>query len=423
MKTDMAVAADYNLEKTVLSLSASNTKALAYTMETLTEEDFYHPRWKGCYRTMQDMLSNGEAVDLVTLHGKIDVETGHELSPISTSGYVSHMKEYVAGLQELSTERTLRDLGRSLAESDGDNKVLLRTLDEGLKNLVRRDGYRSTDMLTAVQSSSELRRQGAVATKAVDYPWHKVNMATRGLRSGWLCYLAGRPGEGKTAAAIELAISAAKQGKKVLFNSLEMDSNELAVRVVQRYGLNSENYYMGEMTDGDWKAFLDAGTHEDLKNIKIETAETIAKLVGLVRAQRPDLIIVDYVQLMDHADDRRVEGTTKTSNALKRMARRYEAPVVALSQLSRTPKDPKAPNANPRPNLSDLRDSGSLEQDADQVIFIHRDRDNVHNIPLPEGRFIVGKARMGTPAIMEFQFDGPTQQFHPSLPKGESYAA
>jgi replicative DNA helicase len=144
-----------------------------------------------------------------------------------------------------------------------------------------------------------------------------------------------------------------------------------------------------------------------MKNIRLEYAPNIAKLTAQVRAFHPDLVIVDYVQLMDHGHSERTEGTTQTSHSLKRLARKYHTPVVALSQLSRATKD----NRNAIPDLADLRDSGALEQDADQVIFVWREQDKQHNIPMRTGLFIGAKFRMGQPCKQKFDFDGAKQMF------------
>jgi replicative DNA helicase len=391
------------MELAVLSASVWNKRDLALVMEQLTEEDFSLPTTRGTFRVIKEMFVAGEEVDKLTLKGRIAITSWFALTPPTTF----NLPAYIKRLHEDTQVRQLRELGVRLQESHGDSARLATILDEGMSKLVRRDGYRGIDLLDAIRTIRADRASGAIATTAIDYPWARVNRLTRGLRAGWLCYLAGRPREGKTAAAIELAVSAAKAGKKVLFNSLEMDTNEIAVRVAQRYGLDNEAFYMGNMGDHDWKALDQAVAHGPLKNIRLEFAPTMAKLTALVRSQRPDLVIVDYVQLMEHGHNERVEGTTQTSHSLKRLAIRYRVPIVALSQLNRPGKDQR----NPIPDLSDLRDSGALEQDGDQVIFIWREQDKSNNIPTPKGMFIVNKARMGQPGKQVFNFDGVKQMF------------
>ena len=395
------------LETEVLSAAILNKPSLARVIEALTEEDFEDHDHKYVFRVMSDAFVAGEPMDPVILRGKIDMALWVTLTSPDSVGSWSMVSQYIALLQEATQQRKIRLLGLRLSSNQVDSSQLLEILDEGLSGLIRKEGYRSVDMQKALLGIREERRSGAIAVKAIDYPWSRVNHFTRGLRCGWLCYLAGRPGDGKTAAAIELAFSAAKCGKKVLFNSLEMDSNELAVRIAQRFGLDSEAFYMGTMSDGDWKALDQAAAHPAFRNIRLETVHTVAKLTALVRSYRPDLVIVDYVQLMDIGKDTRVEGTTQISHALKRLARRYQVPVVALSQLSRALREQRGA----QPGLADLKDSSSLEQDADQVIFVWRQMDREHNIPTATGCFIVAKARMGEPGKQKFQFDGSKQIF------------
>jgi len=393
----------WSLEIDVLSAAAWSQNAVALVMEELEPDDFALPSHRAAFKTMQNMYEAGEAVDKSTLRGRVDQTLWLGLEPVLGTNLDSH----IARLREMSKVRYLRGLGLQLAEAPGDGSVLTSILDDGIAKLVRRERMRGTDLSTALMSIKDAKKEGLVAKASVDFPWSKVNQCTRGLRPGWLCYLAGRPGQGKTAAAIELAVSAAKQGKKVLIDSLEMDSEELAVRVAQRMGMDSEAFYMGEMSDHDWRALDHAIQHPAYRNVQIEYASTVAKLTALVRAHKPDLIIIDYVQLMDHRHEQRTEGTTQTSNALKRLARKYKVPVVALSQLSRPLKDQRGN----LPDMADLRDSGALEQDADQIIFVWREEDKQHHIPTPKGMFIVAKARMGKPGKQVFNFDGPKQTF------------
>ncbi len=393
-----------DLELTVLSSAVWSKKDLALVMEELSEDDFTLPTSREVFRSIRDMFVAGEEVDKLTLKGRIPVTSWFSLTPPTTF----NLPAYIKRVQEAGQVKRLRELGTKLQEAEGDSARLAAILDEQLATLVRRDSYHGATLQEALATAMVERQNGAIASTAVDYPWSHINRSTRGLRAGWLCYLAGRPGCGKTAAAIELAVSAAKQGKRVLFNSLEMDQSEIAVRVAQRFGLDSEAFYMGSMDDGDWKALREAAAYDMLRNIRLEYAPTIAKLTAMVRSYRPELIIVDYVQLMEHASVERVEGTTQTSHSLKRLARKYRTPVVALSQLNRAPKDQ---SKSAPPDMSDLRDSGALEQDADQIIFVWREMDRQHNIPTPKGLFIAAKARMGQPGKQLFHFDGARQQF------------
>lgn len=276
------------------------------------------------------------------------------------------------------------------------------TADE-LKALVRTDtGPKRYTLLDAIAKVSKYKDEPM--PKSIDFPWNAVNLRTRGLRPGWLCILAGYPGSGKTAASMEITYNVAKQRKHVLFNSLEMDDEELALRMVQRWGLDTNRLYRGRLTEVDREAFDLAANFPFYENVTLSSERTMAGLESRVDEYRPDLVIVDYIGLMDMGRDNAQEGTTKLSRGMKALARRYAVPVICLSQLSR-PADKQKVHA---PTMFDLRASGALEADADQIIIVFRE--DVQGEA--EGRFIIAKSRHGRPGKpIPFVFDGERQTF------------
>ena len=392
------------LEREVLTAAVWGEKALPYVMDQLELDDFSTPVFRQTFKIMRDRFIEGEPITATLLRPLIHEMAYAGISDPTTT-YVSQLRDHCKQLRENTRIRNLRSLGERLVTERPDD--LEQLLEEGMASLVRRDGFRGLDLAVAGNLAMKAREQGSVTKKMVDLPWGKVNSCTRGLHAGWLCLVAGRPGHGKTAAAIELALSAAKQGKTVLFVTLEMDAQELFVRVAQRFGMDSEHYYMGGMDERDWNSLEEATNFPYLKNIRVEYAETVAKITALIRSVRPDLVVIDYVQLILHDHKDRVEGMTKTSHALKAMSRRYNVPIVGLSQLSRAAKDQRGKI----PNLGDLRDSGALEQDADQVIFVWQHEDPNHHIVTGQGVFVVAKARMGKVGKQAFRFNGVKQQF------------
>ena len=243
--------------------------------------------------------------------------------------------------------------------------------------------------------------------RGIDYPWPGVTTLTRGMRPTWISFLAGYPGHGKTAAAIEAAISAARQGRQVLLVSLEMSPDEIAIRVGQRFGLDTGRLYGGHPDDTDRYAFELAEGMPYHENINIVYRGSLAEIEEITEAMKPDLVIVDYLQLMDIGRESRVEGTTRNSHGLKRLAQKHACAVLCLSQLSRPQERVKVYT----PGIFDLRDSGAIEADADQIIFVYREREEGSKTPKEEGAFIVAKARMGRTGMQSFVFDGQAQQF------------
>lgn len=241
----------------------------------------------------------------------------------------------------------------------------------------------------------------------IPYPWPKVNHMTRGMRPGLLIYLAGYTGHGKSMAAMEVAKHNAIRGVSVLFVSLEMSPQELAVRLAQGYGLDTDRYYTGRPNATDKEAMATA--REFLDNCQIDVAylRSVEEIIHVASIIEPQLVVIDYLQLLDIGKETRLEGTTKNSHALKDFARSANIPVLCLAQLRR----PNHKEAITVPTVFDLKDSGAIEQDADQVIFVARKQDTDTRVPGKEGAFIVAKSRMGTTGKEDFIFDGELQRF------------
>lgn len=199
-----------------------------------------------------------------------------------------------------------------------------------------------------------------------------------GLRPGNLIILAARPAVGKTSFAMNLAANAAKSGAPVAFFSLEMSSNEITQRLLAaEAGLALSRMRNGQLTEGDWSQLIQASS--DLSNCELyvddsaglSIVELRTKARRMMRNKKNGLIIVDYLQLMQpvipHPNNRAVE-VAEISRGLKVLAKELEVPIISLSQLSRGVES----RTDKRPMLSDLRESGSIEQDADIVMFIDR---------------------------------------------------
>jgi len=282
------------------------------------------------------------------------------------------------------------------------------TADE-LKAIVKAGGVQPTRPFTLLDAVRDVARfKDAAMPPGIDYPWRSVNRKTRGMRPGWFCIIAGYPGSGKTAAALEIIFAAAKRGKRILLNSLEMNAEEVALRLVQRWGLDTERLYDGGMTDEDRDAFDNAANFPYYGNVDFISERSLSGLESTIAERRPDLVVVDYIGVMDMGRDNAQEGTTRLSRAMKGMAREYEVPMLVLSQLSR-PADKQKVSA---PTMFDLRASGALEADADQIIIVFRDDTNDDRDSTSEGRFIIAKSRhakAGKP--VKFSFNGARQTF------------
>jgi hypothetical protein len=241
----------------------------------------------------------------------------------------------------------------------------------------------------------------------IAYPWNEVTRLTHGMRPGWLIYLAGYTSHGKTAAALDIAVYAGRQGKRVFLISCEMMVEDIAIRLGQRWGLDTRSFIAGRFTDNNRMAVENTLHDPALANIDMVYTKKLSECEDYIERYKPDLLVVDYLQLLDIGKSTRLEGTTKNSQALKDLAIRHSMPVLCLSQLRRPDRDSKP---HP-PELHDLRDSGSIEQDADQVIFVYREMEEGTRSVTEDGAFYVAKSRMGERGIVEFKFHGSMQKF------------
>jgi replicative DNA helicase len=237
-----------------------------------------------------------------------------------------------------------------------------------------------------------------------------------GLQPSDLLILAARPSVGKTALAVDIMRSVVKSGAAVFFASLEMSGNQQAQRTLAAEGrVDANALRSGRMSEEDWRAITAAQErlHDGICIVDDDANKTPGSLGAACRRMKQkhalDLVIVDYLQLMNGGGGRRYENrnveVSYISRSLKLLAKELGAPVLALSQLSRDIDK----RADPRPQLSDLRDSGSLEQDADVVMFLHRELTEQEEKDLPKDAPVptivsVRKQRMGPTGDVKLGF-------------------
>ena len=412
-------------EECLLGACLSAAYALPAALEEgVVESDFASPLHQVIWQAMGRAavrLGPQEYLDPVVVGAEMDgrlEEAGgvsylHAL--ITATPIVSNARQYAREVMDASLKRRVRRLIQDLQDSDLSGGAHLAQLQERAFALERRP----RDTRTMREAFQEIHDEAMRPTKATcSYPWREVDYCTRGLRPGWLTYLAGESSHGKTAAALEITDHVLGEGKRVLFLSLEMSTSELAVRLAQRKGFQAETLYSSrEAGEKDLAALRAQIGNEKWDRLRVETTlDNVGEIGAVIRRAKPDLVILDYIQLLDIGRDSRLEATTKNSRALKMLARKHEIPVIALSQLSRGAKEERSK----LPGLWRLRDSGSLEQDADAVVFVWRQRGEGGEGLLPEGKFIIAKARMGRQGKVSFVFDGERQTFRLMSQRTES---
>lgn len=417
-------------EKALLGALMIRPEGMFEVNDVLSADAFYAEKHRIMYRAMMALYSKNEPIDIESLRAKLG-----DLDDLERVGGISYLAElasevpaasnalhYANQVQKKFMLRALIDAGEYIAELGYEEaEDLDETLDKAEKKI-----YEVTSSPTLSKFVS-LKETLVGAWQRLEH-LHEHKDEMRGVRSGFrdldnmlagfqksdLIILAARPSMGKTALALDIARQAGVQhGVPVGIFSLEMSAQQLVDRMVSAEArVNSWNLRTGHITDqDDWARIRDA--YEKLGSAPIyiddQPGATILKMRAVARRLKREnglgLLIVDYLQLMvptnNRAGDNLVQQVTEISRSLKNLARELDVPVIALSQLSRAVEQRRG-----KPRLSDLRDSGSIEQDADVVMFIHRedkmndtsDRPNIAEI-------LIEKHRNGPVGSIELYFD------------------
>ena len=359
----------FNLEaeRSVLGSCLIDAEALNAVMEGLSAEDFYDPRHRKVFEVMESMAARNVAVDSLTFRDEIKKQNLEErlggisfIASLMESVTTTANIEYHIGIvRDKSIHRSLIVVGSDISKLGFSDEVevddALETAEQRVFEIARTGkttNIRSTrEVLTSAMADIEKRLAGGLAVTGVPSGFKDFDSMSAGLQPGGLYILAARPSMGKTAFAINIAQYAAMQENiPVLVFSLEMSAEQ----IVQR------------MLSSEAKVNLRA-----LFETKRQQNEQWKRLKDAAAAIEKSPVFIDYLQLMQAA--RRIENRTQEvseiSRTLKSIAREFKVPVLALSQLSRDVEK----REKKKPQLSDLRESGAIEQDADMVIFLYRE--------------------------------------------------
>lgn len=401
----------------------------------LSPDDFYKPRHETLYRVVCEMDAAGERIDPVTVAAELGRRG--ESDKVGGPGYLHHLTQVVPAasngpwyaqiVRQMAQWRRLAEAGMRAMEAgyraEGDPSEVavtaVRDLTEAAESGLPVDHQRVTaaeafeDLIDHVQAVEKGELQKGVPTGFTD-----LDALTNGLMPGQLIVIAARPAMGKTTLAMDFARGAAKHGKRSAIFSLEMGIGELTMRLASAEARVALHHLKsGQMTDDDW---LRIETHAP----KIATDRIVmvdqdcdtmpqirAHCLALKRDGDLDLVVIDYLQLMRAAGRRpesRQQEVSEISRNLKRLAKELEVPIVALSQLNRGPEQ----RQDKKPMVSDLRESGSIEQDADMVILLHREDAYDKESPRAgEADLIVGKHRNGPTGTITVAFQGHYSRF------------
>jgi replicative DNA helicase len=402
--------ASLEAEQAFLGALLSNNKVLEKAGEFLRAEHFTHPGHALIYDVCQRLIERNQVANPVTV--KPFVESADELSDLGGARYLAALMgsvvtiinahDYARLIHDYFLRRQLIGLGSDMVNEAHDNDIdisatdLIEAGEQRLYDLATHGQYEGglSDFKTALigaigMAEAAHRREGRLAgitTGLID-----LDRKLGGLHPSDMLILAGRPSMGKTALATNIAFNAAKycideadeetRGKAVAFFSLEMSAEQLATRILaERVEVSSHKIRTGELSNEDFERLLVAST--DLHRIPLHIDDTPALTVSamrtrcrrLARQKGLALVVVDYLQLMSPGkmgnSDSRVQEVSAITRGLKALAKELNVPVIALSQLSRAVEQ----REDKRPQLADLRESGSIEQDADVVMFVYREQ-------------------------------------------------
>lgn len=401
-------------EAGVLGSILYDNNAFQRVADILQPSDFYAPAHQEIYLACQLLIQNGRVADGVTLREQF--EKDERLTAIGGASYLAtlldsaafgpEVQDYARMIRDLAMRRELINIGagvqsRALThDREMDGTAQVEAAERDLFALAERgSGTRGfttfAEALTESLQMAEaaLQRDGKIAGIAthLDDLDHKLG----GLHGSDLVILAGRPSMGKTSLATNIAYNAAAacrretledgskktvSGAVVAFFSLEMSSEQLATRILaERTGINAHKIRQGDLDKHDFERLREAT--EELQNLPlhiddqggISVSQLAARARRLQRQVGVDMIVIDYLQLLSgssgKSNENRVQEITQITTTLKALAKELNVPVIALSQLSRAVEQ----RDDKRPQLSDLRESGSIEQDADVVMFVYRE--------------------------------------------------
>ena len=365
--------------------------------------------------TMRDFLTQKRSIDKVggiTYLSTLDLELPDP----------GHLPAYVDAVKALAVERVVSDVGKRfqrIPETGLSTDQILEAVQSGVRDIiVTSEGtMRVTRMDSAVNTLVEMLEDGIDPGLPTGY--HSLDALLGGLRPGNLIIIAGRPGMGKTSLATNMMTTQAESGSEAGMFSLEMSSHELAMRMLAaKSKVPHQKIKMGALGAEEWKAIAAARASIATLPIVIEDSggldidKLAAKATELRNMHNLSVIYVDYIQLMSagagQRSGNRVQEISDITRGLKNLARELQIPIVALSQLSRKVEE----RGDKRPKLADLRDSGSIEQDADAVVFVYRSGyykrfDNTNG----DTEIIVAKNRSGPPGTVNLVWDHQTSRF------------
>ncbi len=422
-------------ERAVLGAILLENTLFDQTSEMLTREDFYLENHRNIFSTMERLSSDTRAIDLLTLREELQKQ--NELEAVGGVAYVASLLDGVPRVSSVmhyarivKEKSLLRKLIHSANEilvrgfsNEEDPLELLERAEKSIFNISQENlqgGFvQLQDLLTESYANIESLYERKELISGIPTGFHQLDQLTSGLRPSEMIVVAARPGLGKTSLVVNIAQTAATEHQKVVgIFSLEMAAQQLVTRMLcSEARVDSHKMRSGYLSKDDWKRLAKTMSKLARAQIFIDDSAGISVVEMRSKARRLkaehglDLLIVDYLQLMSGTSsssrvrfENRQQEISTISRSLKGLAKELNIPLIAVSQLSRAPEQRKGDH---RPQLSDLRESGSIEQDADLVLFLYReDLYKKEEDPDEEGivQLIIGKQRNGPTGVIKLAF-------------------
>ena len=429
-------------EQSVLGGLLLEATALDKVADLMTADDFYRQEHRLIFRQIVRLSEQAKPVDVITVAEALEI--AGELDKVGGLSYLgglaqnvpsaANIRRYGEIVRERSIMRKLAEVGTDIASSayNPTGRDAAQLLDEAESKVfeIAEAGSKGKQGFIAMPPLLSQVVERIETLYARDNPsditgtatgFTDLDRMTSGLQPGDLVIVAGRPSMGKTAFSINIAENVAMDSKlPVAIFSMEMAATQLAMRMLGSVGkLNQHDLRTGRLQDDDWGRLTHALGKLNDAPIHIDESAALSALDLRARSRRLHrqnnglgLIVVDYLQLMSsnagRASENRATEISEISRSLKALAKELHVPVIALSQLNRSLEQ----RPNKRPVMSDLRESGAIEQDADLILFIYRDE--VYNSDSPDkgkAEIIIGKQRNGPIGKIELAFRGEYTRF------------
>ena len=439
-----------NIERAVLSSIFFNPEELEDILGVLKPKDFYLPAHKAIFEAIVKLHSEDMPIDEDFVRNRVDKKDVNDgvLLEILSANPITNTAAYVKEIKDASVKRELATLATTIKKVAIEDEI---SANEAL-DTIQGELYK----ISTNSATSELKDMQTVTSDTLAYiekmkklgnkyligqttGFEALDKKTTGFNEGDLVIIAARPAMGKTALVLNMALKNVERGKGVIFFSLEMPAEQLMLRMLAaKTSIPLQNLRKGDMDDKEWSilsaAFDDLNSKklfvDDSGSININQLRARVRKLAQIQENNISLVVIDYLQLMQGLGNKdRHQEVSDISRGLKMLARELKIPIVALSQLNRGLES----RPDKRPMLSDLRESGAIEQDADIIMFVYRDdvykeRDEARkekeakdkgedykskfiDKPVEEAEIIIGKQRNGPIGTVKLDFHKALTKF------------